>query len=129
MAMIPEVLKRPRDVTVLVTGGRDFGDEYTLMDCLDRVHAEADARGLRLRILQSGATGAAAIARNWAWLNNIHYTTERALWRELYNAADPVRNQTMLDSHEVDLAIAMPGDYDTDDMVRRCKEAGIPVLP
>lgn len=130
---------------VLATGGRNFTDHFLLSEWLDRIQYEADDRALLLAVLQGGAGGTDLMVREWAMDRNVWLLTERAKWEDLscpdariktrgdgsrYDAnAGPRRNQLMLDKYEVDLCLAMPGGNGTADMVRRCRKAGVPILP
>ena len=59
---LPATLQHPGHLHLLVTGGRDYADEYLECDALDRILVLVEQRGLRLVIIQGGATGADAIA-------------------------------------------------------------------
>lgn len=98
--------------------------------------------GQRLSLVIHGdADGADRLAQ--AWCDYQHVPTLRfpAFWSDLsvpgarlrfgrygaYNAnAGPQRNQRMLDEGKPDAWLAMPGQTGTADMVRRCREAGLP---
>ena len=51
---------RPGHLTVLVSAGPGFTDDYTLFDHLDRLPQECEERGLGMLVVQGGADGADA---------------------------------------------------------------------
>lgn len=152
MKLIPGELKRPGYLVLLVTGGRHFDNHWLLHDWLGRIADEAEDRRLLMIVLQGGAGGTDRFARDWAEAREmatdngtVWAITEPAMWEDLahpnarirtredgtkYDASAGIRrNQLMLDKYDVDLCLAMPGGNGTADMVRRCRAAGIPILP
>ena len=125
---LPGHLRHPGYLHVLVTGGRDYANEYEECEALDRLLEAAEGRHLRMVVIQGGASGADAIARQWAWNNNVRLVNERANWAIDGKGAGPRRNQRMIDRHTPDLCLALPGGTGTADMVERCVKARIPVL-
>jgi hypothetical protein len=109
---------------VLVCGGRDFCDDYTLNSILDAVHY---LRAIDF-IIHGAARGADAYAGQWAGKNNISCIIFRPDWKKHGGAAGPIRNQEMLDIAKPDLVVAFPGGRGTADMVRRANKAGIRVM-
>lgn len=114
---------------VLVTGGRDYRDR-------DRVFAELDARYRAARrdfvVIQGGATGADALAREWAYVRGAEGWHLRMLnfpadWTKHGRAAGPLRNAQMIAEGLPDLVLAFPGGRGTADMVRKAMAAGIEV--
>lgn len=111
---------------VLVCGGRKYNDR-------EAVHGELDAL-LRehkwLVVIEGGATGADALAREWAML---HYggdaglETHEADWRRHGHAAGPIRNARMLAEGKPDMVLAFPGKRGTADMVQQARDAGVAV--
>jgi len=132
------------DVRVIVTGGRAYTDQQHVRDTLDQLLAEIDARVapvewlaataksqlLQLILIQGGAPGADAAARNWAALHRdrVISITEPANWQRDGKAAGPRRNQRMLDLHHPDLVVAFPGRRGTADMVEKARGALVPVI-
>lgn len=113
---------------VLVCGGRGFADRAAVFRALDGLHAK---HGIR-RIIHGAATGADALASEWARERGVPQIGYPAAW-EQGRKAGPLRNQHMLDSQEPDCVIAFPGGSGTADMVRRAEAAGVrvwkPVFP
>ena len=60
---------RPGYLAVLVSARPGYTDEYTLFERLDRLLQECEERGLRMAVVQGGADGADAIAREWVLHN------------------------------------------------------------
>lgn len=110
--------------TVLVCGGRGYGNRALLYDVLDVAHAANPIVG----IVHGGAAGADALAGAWARDNGCPEREYLADWDALGRAAGPLRNQKMLDETKPDLVIAFPGGAGTADMVRRAKAAKVPVV-
>lgn len=109
---------------VLVCGGRDFSDRETVFAVLDRLKRMHG----RLTVIQGGARGADALAREWCQAqDSVRMINEPANWKEHGRAAGPIRNQHMLDEHRPDLVIAFPGGRGTADMVERALQAGVQV--
>lgn len=115
--------------TVLVTGGRHFADRAFLFRELDKVRDEAGTGGLH--IIHGGASGADALAGEWAEQRGVTCTPYPAHWKRLNGSVDfaavPKRNQRMLDMGKPDLVVAFAGLTGTADMVRRAVKAGVPV--
>lgn len=109
---------------VLVCGGRDYGDRQHVFDVLDGLRGKYG----RLNVIQGGARGSDALAREWAFCQtSVHLSNFPAEWEKYGKAAGAIRNQQMLIEGKPDLVIAFPGGRGTADMVRRAKAAGIPV--
>ncbi len=125
---------------VLVTGGRTYSDSGMVYGVLDGMLA---AHG-SLVIIEGGATGADAHARQWAKDHGIKSITERAIWTDLsqpdavvktrkdgsqYDAmAGHRRNQKMLDIHKPDVCVGFSGGTGTADMLRRARAAGVRIV-
>ncbi len=109
---------------VIVCGGRDFNNVAYVYSRLDKLHAETPITAL----MQGGAKGVDAIAREWAMTKaGIQRYVCHADWKAHGRAAGPLRNAKML-TWKPDLVVAFPGGRGTADMVERAKGAGIPVL-
>ena len=109
---------------VIVCGGRDYSGQGTAFTILDDFVREDEGD----EIAQGGASGADALARDWAEDRGCKCTTFKADWTKHGRAAGPIRNQEMLVTFKPDLVIAFPGGAGTADMVRRAKAAGIQVV-
>ena len=109
---------------VLVCGGRHFDDTRAVWDALDAQNAR---RPITL-LIEGGEGGADLSASNWAVARGIRHETFRAARKTQGWAADPIRNQRMIDEGKPDLVIAFPGGRRAADMVRRARMAGIEVL-
>lgn len=115
---------------VLVCGGRDFQSQTAVWKALN----EVAARSGRIVVINGGAKGADALAREW-----VHDQKRRApcfaescvtfpaQWLAHGPKAGPIRNQQMIDEGQPDLVLAFPGGKGTADMVRRARIAGIEV--
>lgn len=109
---------------VLVTGGRHYADREFLYAALDALHAE---HGFRL-LIHGGATGADALAQDWAEHRGVVPQAYPADWTKYRKAAGPIRNRQMLDEGKPDLVVAFPGGDGTANMVSIAKRAGVPVI-
>lgn len=109
---------------MLVCGGRDYADREHVFRVLDREHG-----GLPIDLLvHGGASGADALAAEWAAQAGVPAKAYPANWKAEGRAAGPKRNQRMLDEARPELVIAFPGGRGTDDMVKRAERAGVPVM-
>lgn len=108
-------------MTILVCGGRDYQDRVRLFWELGHLEDVS-------LVIAGGATGADALAVEWAEQNTIPTRVFKPDWKQHGRAAGPIRNQRMLDEGKPDLVVAFPGGRGTDDMVNRARTAGIKVL-
>lgn len=104
--------------TWLICGGRHFADQAMFDDVMDRL---TDMWGCPTRIVHGGATGADAMAAEWADRTAISCVAMPADWEQYGNAAGPIRNDTMLQL-KPKRVIAFPGGKGTADMVRQAKK-------
>jgi YspA, cpYpsA-related SLOG family len=111
-------------VRVAVTGGRNNFNYDSLWGELDLLH---DARTIDV-IIEGGAKGIDAGARQWAEYARVKCVTVPALWNEHGPAAGPIRNQRIIDAFKPDLLIACRGGKGTADMVKRAVRAGIEII-
>jgi hypothetical protein len=109
---------------VLVCGGRGYDNRKLLFDVLDVAHA---ANPIEL-LIHGDATGADAMAHEWAQDKGLVCSEFRAAWREHGKAAGPMRNQRMLDEGKPHLVIAFPGGRGTNDMIQKAYSAKVPVV-
>lgn len=113
------------DMRVIVTGGRDYADVDTVRLALDCLRERAG----HLTVIQGGATGADAIARDWTYgLDGVTIVTVPANWHKHGKSAGPIRNQLMLDQCNPDLVLAFPGGKGTAHMMRIARKASVPVV-
>jgi hypothetical protein len=106
---------------ILVCGGRDYHDFDRVDNVLSKLLGEGDT------LIQGGARGADALAKQWAFEWHVSVEEYPADWKKYGRGAGPIRNQQMLDEGKPDLVVAFKGGTGTADMVRRAKKAGIPV--
>lgn len=109
---------------VLVCGGRDFTDQACVFRVLDHLHAR---RPFTL-LIEGGATGADALARQWAADRGVPNKTFHAEWDRHGRAAGPMRNTRMLAEGAPDLVVAFTGSRGTADMIRQARAAGVRVV-
>lgn len=119
-----------RNLSVLVTGGRNFDDRAFLFGKLDLLHKK---RGIRL-LVHGAARGADTLAELWARENQVNYLGVPAKWDWYGKAAGSLRNEEMLDcvipmglghGHlKIDLGVAFPGGVGTANMVGLLKTEG-----
>src|SRR5690348_12630276 len=97
---------------VVVCGGRGERDRERIFNMLDALN-----RQLKItELMQGGAQGVDAFAREWAEARGIKCHTVAADWRGEGLAAGPIRNARMV-SWGPDLVIAFPGGRGTANMV------------
>lgn len=106
---------------VIVCGGRDYSNEDSIWHFLTYLHRKAPIALL----IHGGATGADAIASQWAIQHRVRQLPFPADWKKHGKSAGPIRNQAMIDEGKPDMVIAFPGGKGTADMKRRAQAAGI----
>lgn len=104
---------------VIVCGGRDYRDAAKVDEVLSALNPSSVAQG--------GASGADALAREWARARGIVVVTYHADWRAYGPAAGPRRNREMLERVTGALVVAFPGGKGTADMVRQARAKGVEV--
>jgi hypothetical protein len=115
--------EQKRGITVIVCGGRDYWNRSAVDGALDAIHAERTIR----RLVEGGAAGADLLAAQWRHTNAVDGKSYRANWSLYGSSAGPRRNREMLQRETVDLVVAFPGNFGTDDMVRQARQAGVEV--
>ena len=106
---------------VLVCGGRDYTDRDAVFRALDRLAPTV--------VITGGCpTGADMHAERWTYERGVPVVRYPADWQRYGDAAGPVRNQLMLSAERPDLVLAFTGGKGTNDMVRRARAAGVPVM-
>lgn len=117
-----------KKLTIMVTGGRKFADKATLFRILTAILTRN--LGTKIVVMHGGARGADAIASEWVGCASCWPVSERVFradWQTLGKYAGPTRNSAMVAACP-DVCVAMPGGPGTADAVRKCREAGIPVV-
>lgn len=113
-------------MVVLVTGGRDYSDAAMVAEVLGHVLARAGS----MQLLHGGATGADALAAEWAVAHRVDAVAFPVLvseWNRLGKSAGPIRNARMI-AERPDVVVAFPGGTGTADCVAQARAAGIPVV-
>ena len=110
---------------VLVTGGRDYGRFEGAKR--QRVFSVLDAYAPCV-IIQGGATGADACAKQWAKAYSLPCVEVPARWDEHGKAAGIIRNMQMLDEWHPDVVIAFPGGRGTAHMKTYAEQNGYNVV-
>jgi hypothetical protein len=105
---------------ILVCGGRAFHDHRKLFEVLDSIPNIT-------HLVHGGATGADALAGQWAVERRIPCDVYHANWRSYGRAAGPIRNAQMLREAKPDLVLAFPGGRGTANMVELAEKAGVKV--
>lgn len=106
-------------MTVIVTGGRKYADRA-------RVYAELDRLDPTL-VVEGGATGADALAAEWASERGVQVRAYYADWHQHGRAAGPIRNARMLAMHPTAIVLVFEGGVGTADCVRQARAAGMEV--
>lgn len=107
---------------VLVCGGRDFQKKSLAFDALDALPFKIT------KVINGAARGADKISSLWAKSRGIDYQECPADWNKYGKAAGPIRNSQMLSEFDIEYLIAFPGGTGTEDMIKKTKAAGIPVV-
>lgn len=113
---------------ILICGSRDWDDYHPIYLVLVGAKALAEALEEPLELVHGAARGADSRAAELAESLGIETHPVHADWKTYGKSAGPLRNQKMLDEHEISViyAFRLPGkSVGTDDMVRRGREAGI----
>lgn len=103
----------------LVCGGRKYKDKSSLFEVLDALYEEKRFNA----IVQGGARGADAIAKNWAEVRGVHCKTVEAEWNRFGRSAGRIRNVQMLHEFDPVIVVAAPGGAGTAHMCREARKA------
>ncbi len=106
-----------------VCGGRDYQDKDRAFATLDRVHSKRPIS----QLVHGGASGADALAGEWAAQRGVAVKVFPADWQAHGRAAGPRRNADMV-AYGIDGLVAFPGGRGTADMVRQCRASAITVM-
>lgn len=109
---------------ILITGGRDFNDRVRLWALLDILHK----RDPITAIIHGAARGADRLGQQWALSRGIQQEEFPAQWDLHGIAAGVIRNTQMLNEGKPDYIVACPGGKGTADMVRKARNANIPII-
>jgi|APSaa5957512535_1039671.scaffolds.fasta_scaffold01149_11 hypothetical protein len=119
--------------TVLVCGGRDYKDMDRVFNILDAMRGILDMG--TITIIQGGASGADALAKEWCELRFVHQKQFDAKWKQYGKAAGMRRNNEMLNhllqqraEGDKVFVLAFPGGDGTANMVGIAKNANVPTL-
>jgi hypothetical protein len=105
---------------LLVCGGRTYSDKDYLFSTLDTYRPHV--------VIQGGASGADALAKEWASYRNIPCEEFKADWACHGKAAGPMRNKKMLDEGKPDIVLAFDGGKGTENMKNLAVSYGIRVV-
>lgn len=111
---------------LLVCGGRDYDDRARVWRVLDRVRVRVEIFAVR----HGAAAGADSLAGEWARERGFVEQPFPADWYpggKFDRSAGARRNGEMLAAGGVVAAVAFPGGRGTANMVRRLREAGVPL--
>jgi len=111
-------------MNIIVCGGRDYNDTGRVNAVLSMIQADNAISCL----IMGDAKGADERAEEWAYINGVNFRVYYADWDTYGKGAGPLRNQEMLQIGKPSLLVAFPGGRGTEDMIRRCKDAMVPVL-
>ena len=100
-------------IEVIVTGGRFYEDRDKVFDVLSKLRPDL--------VIQGGATGADAHAKEWCDITGTKCHPEPADWTRYGNAAGPIRNGNMLRLFPNAMVVAFPGNTGTADCVRQAQ--------
>lgn len=106
---------------LLVCGGRYYNNKEIVFSTLNGILAKYPIT----EIIQGGATGADALAREWAEANAVACITYHASWKTFGKSAGPIRNEWMLKDSDPDDFVAFPGGKGTANMIKLAREAGL----
>jgi len=127
---------------ILVCGGRTYDDRDLVWRTLDDYQRHYGS----ITIIQGGATGADALAKEWCYRQpNVTLISVPANWGDLshpdalictradgskYDANAGIRSYAEMLDEKPDLVLAFPGNKGTRDMLRRAEDAkkkGMPI--
>jgi predicted Rossmann-fold nucleotide-binding protein len=125
-------------MNVIITGGRDYSERTFVYETLDTIHKNV---GIDL-VIQGGATGADALAKEWAISRKVKWKQYDADWKDLsypdarikegkfgkYDAqAGHRRNHKMLSENKDATLVVFPGGAGTRDCVRAAIQLGMKI--
>lgn len=111
---------------IIVTGGRDFDNDILIYHILS---------SLNPTVIGVGDCPTGVDRKVMEWVKRMDsdgrkpfLTVYKADWKTHGKAAGPIRNKAMIDGEAPWFCLAFPGGKGTEDCIRQCKEAEIPVL-
>lgn len=110
---------------ILVCGGRDFTNRDFVFSTLDAFRLVYPTISI---VIEGGARGADALAKEWAIHRGLSLTTYKADWGQHGKAAGHIRNKQMLVEGKPDCVVAFPGGAGTRNMIGQARAAGIPAF-
>lgn len=110
---------------ILVTGGRNYHEDEVVFAALKAVR---NIHHGSVTLIVGDASGADLYARRSGYGYGWNVRVFQADWETHGKAAGPIRNQQMIDDGQPHLCFAFPGGAGTNDCVKRCRAAGIPVM-
>lgn len=114
---------------VIICGSRDWDDQHPIFLTIAGLKSMCDLTGEELVIVHGAARGADSLAEAIATALQIKTIPVSAEWDIYRKGAGAIRNQRMLDEHDISAVYAfrLPGpSVGTDDMINRAKDAGKP---
>lgn len=114
---------------VLVTGGRDYGNQERVNEVLDAALESANLAKRPFILIHGGAKGADALSGVWASMrkDSVEERVYPADWGNHGKSAGPIRNRLMLTDGDPHVIVAFKGGRGTADMISQGKKAGVPV--
>lgn len=111
---------------IIVTGGRDYHHVALVQQLLNSLGPTVIGVG-------DCPTGVDEFVRDWVKKMEEDgrapfLTVYKADWKTHGKAAGPIRNKAMIDGEAPWFCLAFPGGKGTEDCIKQCKKAGIPVL-
>lgn len=104
-------------------GGRDFADRDLFLSRVEAVHARY---GVTV-VIEGGARGADAMARQWALHAGLELVTMHAEWDRYGPRAGSIRNRRMAVEGRPNAVLAFPGGPGTRNMIGIARELRITV--
>ena len=104
---------------ILVCGGRAFANKQLVFDTIKEYDPSV--------VIQGGAIGADALARDWCKSTGTPCITMEAAWDYYRRAAGHIRNGWMLEFCKPEVVLAFPGGNGTKGMIEAARAKGIPV--
>jgi len=111
---------------ICICGGRDYNNIKSFVDFMENDFAHRFNLD-NITIIQGGARGADTLAKYWAEIRKVPCEEFKAPWHKFGRKAGMIRNKQMLNSG-LDYLVAFEGGAGTNQMIRICEKAGVPVI-